>query len=845
MYSDNLRSQIVAKGGLKALTDALALPAAKQEMRSAAAKALVNLSLNDETEDQFVSSGAIKPLVNALQDTKNGTEFQTLASMCLENLSYNNAASDAIREAGGIDVALKYLGDTSNSAAVQTMQERSVKLLSKLAINGRNRKLFQDKGGPELIKKVISKTSGDAKQIATVALNNMSVPHFEDVYSSIGRSGDSSSDTASTSSSAEDNFDELKGFGLGDEDDIDTGASIYHSYRPEDESAPQLPISDDEMEPEAEEDVPDSMNDFDPAPQLEEEDEPDVIIHHDVEQPPVPPPAAAKRPFARINTLPFRPKAPPSRSPSFQQESSSSTDQAPETPSALAPTPEDALEEEIVYEEEEEEEDRGLKKEAYMLAEDPSNPTAKKTSAKSKFSLFISRIKERITGTETNEVEEAAAAALPSGPWKVQEERVTNRCAAIIFDWFDYWCESCKKNGSSCEKEFDELRSLRMTLIRERRPKSYKTGTKAINAEPFLATSPRSNVRFVADVYSPPGSSSSSTADFEAPPQEAPPTPPIASPRQAAPVMSPRSGSNMPPPALPPKPERYRGISLTTDDVKLAPAVSVAATPAPTPVARATSAPLPKPAIQSGQPVARPVTISPAAPKSAVGPTLPAAKKVGPNGTTPRPNAPPKKMISYKELPPDADPARIAAAKIHFKRTRIVQELLETEGSYVKSLAVMVKKFQNPLLNMATSSKPLALESDVRTMFSSIEIIYSINSMLLEGLNAKMRRWSTKQTIGDVFLFMGDFLKTYTDYINHYDTSQTCVLRCMQENPRFMRFLEDMSADPVCKGLGLPSLLVMPVQRVPRYSLLLRVRFILSQQWQRVPESSRPLICRR
>lgn len=841
MYSDAVRSGIVAKGGLKVLTEALASPSTKTEMKAAAAKALVNLSLNDETEDQFVTSGAIAPLVRVLEDSKSSQEFQSLASMCLENLSYNHAASDAIREAGGIDIALKCLGDSSTTPAIIAMQERSVKLLSKLAINGRNRKHFQDRGGAELVKKAMAKSSnGNMKSVATVALNNMSVPHFEDVYSSVGRSGgDASSDTASTS--GDDNFDELKGYGLGEEEDLDLGDEL--SYRPESETAPQMPLSDDEAEPETEtafesdmsfdggyDDPAHPRGEFDPTPQLEVDEVVPESAPSDASNTNPQVQRRPSRPFARVNTLPFRP-APPANGSILEH---------PEAGAAALHGPEAPLEEEIVYEDEEE--DRGLKKEAYMLAEEPAAAAISKKPSKSKFSLFISRIKEKITGNETNEVEEAAAAALPVGPWKVQEERVTNKCAAVIFDWFDYWCDSCKRDGSTCAQEFDDLRTLRMSLIKERIPKSYKAGTKVITSEPFLSSPKGTAVRFA-----PSSSSSSSTTDYstERPPSDLPPSPPT---QTTAPTVAPapakRTASSLPPPALPPKPERYRGASVTTDDIKPA-SIPMPVVP---PVTRAASAPLPSPAAvkASSSPVSpqiispihsngsvpasaalkvvapqqRPVSAAPPATAKVVA----APAKVRQTVAVTRPGNPTRKVISFKELPADADPARVEAAKAHFKRSRIAQELLETEGSYVKSLAVMVKKFQNPLLNMASSPKPLASEADIRTMFSSIEIIYSINSMLLEGLNAKLRKWSSRQTIGDVFLFMGDFLKTYSDYINHYDTSQTTVLRCMQENPRFMRFLEDMSADPACKGLGLPSLLVMPVQRVPRYSLLLKVR---------------------
>jgi hypothetical protein len=138
--------------------------------------------------------------------------------------------------------------------------------------------------------------------------------------------------------------------------------------------------------------------------------------------------------------------------------------------------------------------------------------------------------------------------------------------------------------------------------------------------------------------------------------------------------------------------------------------------------------------------------------KPATNPPLPRGPR--PDGSLKKipPGAPKKRPIARP--PPDADPLKVERAKMHFKRTKVAQELLETEGSYVKNLAIIMRKWQNPLASMCSSSKPLATDADVRTIFSCVEIILSINSMLLEGLNNKMRKWTSKQTLGDVFLYM-------------------------------------------------------------------------------------------
>uniref|UniRef100_A0A6B2L6W9 DH domain-containing protein n=1 Tax=Arcella intermedia TaxID=1963864 RepID=A0A6B2L6W9_9EUKA len=164
---------------------------------------------------------------------------------------------------------------------------------------------------------------------------------------------------------------------------------------------------------------------------------------------------------------------------------------------------------------------------------------------------------------------------------------------------------------------------------------------------------------------------------------------------------------------------------------------------------------------------------------------------------------------------------QLEVARNHFKRTRTAQELLETEGAYVRNLAIIIKKFQNPLMQIARTKKPIISLETIRTIFSSVEILFGYNSMLLDGLNQKMSRWHSQQTIADVFLYMADFFKVYTAYINNYKTSHHTLLKEAADNPKFAKYLDSVTNSSICSGQSLLSYLAMPVQRLPRYVLLL------------------------
>lgn len=60
----------------------------------------------------------------------------------------------------------------------------------------------------------------------------------------------------------------------------------------------------------------------------------------------------------------------------------------------------------------------------------------------------------------------------------------------------------------------------------------------------------------------------------------------------------------------------------------------------------------------------------------------------------------------------------------------------------------------------------------------------------------------------------------YSNYIIGYDASVTLLAR-LRKKKDFSNFLEKCRNDSRCNGLDLNSILIMPVQRLPRYVLLL------------------------
>eukprot|EP00026_Physarum_polycephalum_P008753 Phypoly_transcript_08853.p1 GENE.Phypoly_transcript_08853~~Phypoly_transcript_08853.p1 ORF type:complete len:430 (+),score=68.13 Phypoly_transcript_08853:131-1420(+) len=148
-------------------------------------------------------------------------------------------------------------------------------------------------------------------------------------------------------------------------------------------------------------------------------------------------------------------------------------------------------------------------------------------------------------------------------------------------------------------------------------------------------------------------------------------------------------------------------------------------------------------------------------------------------------------------------------------RAKVAQELLATERAYVDKLNVIVEVFERPF----KESNVLTHDQMVH-IFSNIDTIRNFNLVLLKDLERIVSNWSSHSILSGIFLQMADFLKVYTTFINNYTVSME-TLASLNKSPAFCELLEKAESNPRCESLRLPALLIMPIQRIPRYILLL------------------------
>ncbi|XP_058410451.1 FYVE, RhoGEF and PH domain-containing protein 2 isoform X5 [Diceros bicornis minor] len=153
---------------------------------------------------------------------------------------------------------------------------------------------------------------------------------------------------------------------------------------------------------------------------------------------------------------------------------------------------------------------------------------------------------------------------------------------------------------------------------------------------------------------------------------------------------------------------------------------------------------------------------------------------------------------------------------------RIVQELLETEQAYVARLHLLDQVFFQELLREARSSKAFP-EDVVRLIFSNISSIYLFHvQFFLPELQRRLDDWSATPRIGDVIQKLAPFLKMYSEYVKNFQRAAELLATWTDKSPPFQEVITRIQSSEASGSLTLQHHMLEPVQRIPRYELLLK-----------------------
>jgi len=200
---------------------------------------------------------------------------------------------------------------------------------------------------------------------------------------------------------------------------------------------------------------------------------------------------------------------------------------------------------------------------------------------------------------------------------------------------------------------------------------------------------------------------------------------------------------------------------------------------------------------------------------------------IGSKGT--KKSAPPipqKKVVADVPKPkPTPTSKTTSTTEIDPKRKHIIQEVLQSENKYLSFLRMMIKVYRDPLYEAVDAGSVKIRREQVDTMFCNIDDVIRVNTVLYQDVSstiqASIDSGSADTELGTVFLSLIPYLKIYKTYAVKY-TQAVEVLEILKDSYTFQPFLQSCEFDnPESGGQKLRSLLIMPLQRIPRFVLLL------------------------
>ena len=164
------------------------------------------------------------------------------------------------------------------------------------------------------------------------------------------------------------------------------------------------------------------------------------------------------------------------------------------------------------------------------------------------------------------------------------------------------------------------------------------------------------------------------------------------------------------------------------------------------------------------------------------------------------------------------------------------QEIMTSEKSYVEVLKLL-DEFKKRIEKKIPKTSEEGGRIYHMNLFSILPQLLMLNSMLLEQFESRTRNWVSHPKIADVLAKNGAFLRIYSTYMDTFENTTLIFEECFKKYKNFSKIVKDLEKLPMCQGLGLSMHLLAPVQRLPRYKMLLgepstevfRKRWALSQ----------------
>ena len=154
------------------------------------------------------------------------------------------------------------------------------------------------------------------------------------------------------------------------------------------------------------------------------------------------------------------------------------------------------------------------------------------------------------------------------------------------------------------------------------------------------------------------------------------------------------------------------------------------------------------------------------------------------------------------------------------QRREVIKEIVSTENSYVTQLQIVIDYVLKPL-----ETSKLLSSDEKEKIFGDIEKIYFVNNQFRILLNSFKEEKYDNLLIGKMFNDMSNYFNIYGSYNVNYLNASTIIQEMKRSKHPFIEWTKTQLKQceiEEYRELSISSFLITPIQRLPRYILLMK-----------------------
>ncbi|KAI8144691.1 Dbl homology domain-containing protein [Fennellomyces sp. T-0311] len=157
------------------------------------------------------------------------------------------------------------------------------------------------------------------------------------------------------------------------------------------------------------------------------------------------------------------------------------------------------------------------------------------------------------------------------------------------------------------------------------------------------------------------------------------------------------------------------------------------------------------------------------------------------------------------------------SSKNEAMRAFILNELYATETSYYRLLDLIYTKYMQPMDAAMQNKDPLLVKKsgDIPILFGHLPQLLKVSQTLIQMLDQQLH-------VAHAFMGLQDELAVFLRYAVHYKRYFKTIRRACQTNSLLLSIERECLAQRESNRMGMSDYLIAPIQRVPRYCLLIQ-----------------------